>query len=168
MFGNLLQRIKASEEISFLFSLVDSATGREFQDQAAHNLASLGKSNGERPFRLLAQPFHFAPRSTLRVQITERTEGVRGTLFIVLYGYKILGTSCVSRARDAAAARDRRTVRWKRSATRARESFRSIKSHGSSSPVAAATSSKWNCRSMPRGLRRRRTSATASPPASAM
>jgi hypothetical protein len=93
VFGNLLQRIKASEEISFLFSLVDSATGREFQDQAAHNLASLGKSNGERPFRLLAQPFHFAPRSTLRVQITERTEGVRGTLFIVLYGYKLLGAS---------------------------------------------------------------------------
>src|SRR5207253_4746765 len=75
--------------------LVDSGTGREFQDQAAHNLASLGKSNGERPFRLLAQPFYFAPRSTLRLQVTERSEGVRGTLFIVLYGYKLLGaTAC--------------------------------------------------------------------------
>jgi hypothetical protein len=90
VFSNVLQRIKTPEEISFLFSLVDSGTGREFQDQAAHNLASLGKSNGERPFRLLAQPFHFAPRSTLRLQITERTEGVRGTLFIVLYGYRVL------------------------------------------------------------------------------
>ena len=93
VFSNVLQRIKAPEEISFLFSLVDSGTGREFQDQAAHNLASLGKSNGERPFRLLAQPFHFAPRSTLRLQITERTEGVRGTLFIVLYGYRVLGAA---------------------------------------------------------------------------
>jgi hypothetical protein len=93
VFSNVLQRIKTPEEISFLFSLVDSGTGREFQDQAAHNLASLGKSNGERPFRLLAQPFHFAPRSTLRLQVTERTEGVRGTLFIVLYGYRVLGAA---------------------------------------------------------------------------
>jgi hypothetical protein len=93
VFTNVLQRIKTPEEISFLFSLVDSGTGREFQDQAAHNLASLGKSNGERPFRLLAQPFHFAPRSTLRLQVTERTEGVRGTLFIVLYGYRVLGAA---------------------------------------------------------------------------
>lgn len=93
IFGSLLQRVKPQVEISFLFSLVDSGTGREFQDQAAHNLASLGKSNGERPFRLLAQPFHFAPRSTLRLQITERTEGIRGTLFIVLYGYRLLGPS---------------------------------------------------------------------------
>lgn len=90
VFGNLLQRIKSSEEISFLFSMVDSGSGREFQDQPAHNLAILGKSNGERPFRMLAQPFHFAPRSTLRLQITERTEGVRGTLFVVLYGYRTL------------------------------------------------------------------------------
>jgi hypothetical protein len=93
VFSNLLQRIKAPEEISFLFSLVDSGTGREFQDEATHNLASLGKSNGERPFRLLAQPFYFAPRSTLRLQITERTEGVQGTLFIVLYGYRVLGVA---------------------------------------------------------------------------
>jgi hypothetical protein len=95
VFGSLLQRIKPPEELSFLFSLIDSGTGREFQDQAAHNLASLGKSNGERPFRLLAQPFYFAPRSTLRLQVTERTEGVRGTLFVVLYGYRLLNaTGC--------------------------------------------------------------------------
>lgn len=93
VFGSFLQGIKAAEEITFLFSLIDTGSGREFQDQAAHNLASLGKSNGERPFRLLAQPFFFAPRSTLRLQIVERTEGVRGTLFIVLYGYRILSTA---------------------------------------------------------------------------
>jgi hypothetical protein len=93
LFGRLLQRIKPPEDISFLISLIDTATGREFQDQPAHNLAALGKSNGERPFRALAKPFTFAPRSTLRVQITERTEAVRGTLFVVLYGYRILGAS---------------------------------------------------------------------------
>jgi hypothetical protein len=93
-FGSkLVQRVKPPEEISFLFSIVDSATGRELQDEPTHNLASLGKSNGERPFRLLAQPLTFLPRSTIRLQIIERSEGIKGTLFIVLYGYKILGAS---------------------------------------------------------------------------
>ncbi|HKY46086.1 MAG TPA: hypothetical protein VJM50_23550 [Pyrinomonadaceae bacterium] len=88
---NILQHVKPSEEISFLFSIVDSATGRELQDEPINNLASLGRSDGERPFRLLAQPLTFQPRSTIRLQIVERTESVTGTLFIVLYGYKILG-----------------------------------------------------------------------------
>lgn len=91
----LFQRVKPPEEISFLFSIVDTGTGRELQDEPTHNLASLGKSNGERPFRLLPQPLSFLPRSTIRLQIIERSEGIRGTLFIVLYGYKILGgTGC--------------------------------------------------------------------------
>jgi hypothetical protein len=90
----VIERVKAPEDISFFFSIVDSDTGREFQDQPAHNLASLGKSNGERPFRSLARPLSFMPRSTLRLQIAERTEGALGTLFIVLYGYKILGAAC--------------------------------------------------------------------------
>ena len=90
----VIERVKSPEDISFFFSIVDSDTGREFQDQPAHNLASLGKSNGERPFRLLARPLSFMPRSTLRLQIAERTEGAQGTLFIVLYGYKILGAAC--------------------------------------------------------------------------
>jgi hypothetical protein len=85
--------VKAPEEITFLFSLVDSATGRELQDEPTHNIASLGAANGKRPFRLLAQPLTFLPRSTIRLQIIERSEGIKGTLFIVLYGYKILGAS---------------------------------------------------------------------------
>jgi hypothetical protein len=89
----VLEKVKTPEDISFFFSIVDSGTGREFQDQPAHNLASLGKSNGERPFRSLARPLSFLPRSTLRLQIAERTEGAQGTLFIVLYGYKILGAA---------------------------------------------------------------------------
>jgi hypothetical protein len=92
--SKILERVKTPGDISFFFSIVDSGTGREFQDQPAHNLASLGKSNGERPFRLFARPLSFLPRSTLRLQITERTEGARGALFIVLYGYKILGAGC--------------------------------------------------------------------------
>jgi hypothetical protein len=87
--ANVLQQIKPAEEISFLFSIVDSGTGRELQDEPIHNLASLGRSDGERPFRVLAQPMTFHPRSTVRLQIVERADGVRGTLFIVLYGYKI-------------------------------------------------------------------------------
>ena len=89
--AKLLQQLKPAEEISFLFSIVDSGTGRELQDEPIHNLASLGRSDGERPFRKLAQPLMFQPRSTLRMQIVERSSGVKGTLFIVLYGYKIVG-----------------------------------------------------------------------------
>jgi Carboxypeptidase regulatory-like domain len=92
--SKLFQRVKPPEEISFLFSMVDSATGRELQDEPTHNLASLGKSNGERPFRLLAQPLRFQPRSTIRVQVIEQSEGISGTLFVVLYGYKILTAGC--------------------------------------------------------------------------
>jgi hypothetical protein len=106
--GNIVEQIKPPEDISFLFSIVDSGTGRELQDEPIHNLASLGKSNGDRPFRLLAQPLSFQPHSTIRLQIVERSEGVKGTLFIVLYGYKILGTGAcpdpVARALSAAAA----------------------------------------------------------------
>ena len=91
--ATLLQRVKSPEDISFLFSIVDSASGRELQDEPTHNLASLGKSNGERPFRPLAQPMTFMPRSTIRLQIIERSEGVKGNLFIVLYGYKVVGAS---------------------------------------------------------------------------
>jgi hypothetical protein len=89
--NSIIEQLKPPEDISFLFSILDSGTGRELQDEPIHNLASLGKSNGERPFRMLAQPLTFQPRSTIRLQIVERAEGVQGTLFIVLYGYKVFG-----------------------------------------------------------------------------
>src|SRR5262245_23750417 len=89
--GSIIEQLKPPEDISFLFSILDSGTGRELQDEPIHNLASLGKSNGERPFRLLAQPLTFQPSSPIRLQIVERAEGVQGTLFIVLYGYKVFG-----------------------------------------------------------------------------
>jgi hypothetical protein len=90
---SVFQRIMSRSEISFLLSILDSGSGRELQDEPTHNLASLGKSDGERPFRLLAQPITFNPRSTIRLQIIERSQGVRGKLFIVFYGYKLLGNS---------------------------------------------------------------------------
>jgi hypothetical protein len=74
--------------------MLDSGTGRELQDEPVHNIASLGKSNGERPFRLLAQPITFLPRTTMRLQIIERSQDTRGTLFIVFYGYQVVGASC--------------------------------------------------------------------------
>ena len=91
--GNLFQLVKSPAEITFLFSMLDSGTGRELQDEPVHNLASLGKSNGERPFRLLAQPITFQPRTTIRLQIVERSQDVRGDLFVVFYGYQIVGSS---------------------------------------------------------------------------
>jgi hypothetical protein len=81
------------DDLSFLFTLADSASGRELQDEPALNTASLGSARGERPFRPLSQPVQFLPRSTVRVQVEERSFDRRGTLFIVLYGYKILTTS---------------------------------------------------------------------------
>ncbi len=91
--GTLFEKVKPREEISFLFSLVDAASGRELQDEPTHNLASLGICNGGRPFRLLAQPLSFLPRSTLRLQVIERSQDTRGTLFIVLYGYKLFAAA---------------------------------------------------------------------------
>jgi hypothetical protein len=91
----VFQRLRRPVDISFLFSLVDSSSGRELQDEPLHNLSSLGESTGERPFRLLARPLSFLPRSTIRVQVIERTPDITGTLFIVLYGYKIwTGATC--------------------------------------------------------------------------
>ena len=91
--ATLFEGIRQPADIAFLLSIVDSASGRELQDEPVHNLASLGKSNGERPFRLLAQPVTFLPRATIRLQVIERTPDVRGTLFVVLYGYTMLHPS---------------------------------------------------------------------------
>jgi hypothetical protein len=91
---SFFQRVRSPAQISFLLSMLDSGSGRELQDEPVHNIASLGKSNGERPFRLLAQPITFLPRTTMRLQIIERSQDTRGTLFIVFYGYQVVGASC--------------------------------------------------------------------------
>ena len=80
--------------IEFKYSLVDSGTGRELQNRPIHNIAGLGESSGERPFRPLAKPMLFMPRSTIRIEVEEISEGplyVGAQLYIVLHGYKMLG-----------------------------------------------------------------------------
>jgi hypothetical protein len=98
------QRVAARSDLSFLLSVVDTATGRELQDEPTHNLAALGASDGRRPFRALARPITFAPRTTLRIEVIERTADVRGTLFIVLVGYKVLDQPGCAPQRAASAA----------------------------------------------------------------
>jgi hypothetical protein len=76
--------------IDFLYSIVDSGSGRELQNRPIHNIAGLGEPNGERPFRPFAKPMLFMPRSTIRVEV-EEASAVAAELFIVLHGYKMLG-----------------------------------------------------------------------------
>jgi hypothetical protein len=91
----LLESPDSHADVAFMFSMIDTATGRELQDEPTYSVASLGTSTGRRPFRRLAQPLTFRPRSTLRIQVTELTDGADGTLDIVLYGYKLLNlASC--------------------------------------------------------------------------
>jgi hypothetical protein len=88
---SLFQRLKSATNFSFLLSLVDTGSGRELQNKPAHSLATLGSADGRRPFKMLPQPMVFLPRSTIRVQIEERSAGVKGKLFITLQGYKVIG-----------------------------------------------------------------------------
>ncbi|MGH9310064.1 MAG: hypothetical protein ACRD1U_11860 [Vicinamibacterales bacterium] len=80
--------------IEFKYSIVDSASGRELQNKPIHSLAGLGESSGDRPFRALAKPMLFMPRSTIRIEVEEISEGAiyaGAQLYIVLHGYKVLG-----------------------------------------------------------------------------
>jgi hypothetical protein len=89
----IFQRLKRTENFGFLLSLVDTATGRELQNEPVHSVATLGRADGQRPFKMLPQPMVFMPRSTIRLQIEERTAGVTGRLFITIQGYKVLGVA---------------------------------------------------------------------------
>ena len=80
--------------IEFKYSVVDSGSGRELQNRPIHNIAGLGESSGGRPFRPLAKPMLFQPRSTIRIEVEEISEGALyqgAQLQIVLHGYKVLG-----------------------------------------------------------------------------
>ncbi len=86
--NQLFERLNRPEDVSFLYTIFDSGRGRELQNQPLHNIAGLGIADGDRPFKKLARSMIFHPRSTIRVRVEERFG--RGTLFIVLQGYKIL------------------------------------------------------------------------------
>jgi hypothetical protein len=101
LLNRTFQSVQALKDVRFLFSMLDSSSGRELMDEPVHSLAGLGGSNGERPFRPLANPLRFLPRSTVRMQVIEQTADGSGTLFIVLYGYKILvGSACPEPSAD--------------------------------------------------------------------
>jgi hypothetical protein len=80
--------------IQFKYSIIDSGSGRELQNRPIHNIAGLGESAGHRPFRPFARPALFMPRSTIRIEVEEISEGPLyegAELHIVLHGYKVLG-----------------------------------------------------------------------------
>jgi hypothetical protein len=79
--------------LDFKYNITDSGSGRELQNESIHNIAGLGKADGERPFRPLAKPMLFMPRSAIRIEIDEVSEGLLykdSLLYIVLHGYKML------------------------------------------------------------------------------
>jgi hypothetical protein len=78
------------EQIQFLYAIVDEGTGREFQSEPILNIAGLGTANGMRPFRYFALPIQFDRRTTIRMQVTEKSE-FQGELHVSLQGYKTLG-----------------------------------------------------------------------------
>ena len=80
-----------AQEVSFLYTIDVVSTGRELQNKPIHNIAGLGIANGDRPFRPFARPIAFEPRSVIRIQVEELST-LPGTLYIVLQGYKTLGT----------------------------------------------------------------------------
>lgn len=79
------------ERVAFKYALFDQGSGREFQSEPILNIAGLGSPDGKRPFRYFARPIEFAPRSTIRMQITE-VSAFQGELHVSLQGYKTLGT----------------------------------------------------------------------------
>jgi hypothetical protein len=88
---NLFQVVGSPpEQIQFLYALFDDGSGREFQSEPILNIAGLGISNGDRPFRYFAQPITFALRSIIRMEVTEVSD-FTGELHVSLHGYKILG-----------------------------------------------------------------------------
>lgn len=95
-FTPILERVLPASPIEFFLSIVDSASGRELQDQPAFSVASLGESTGKRPFRYLPAPIRFGARGTVRIQIVERTENLEGTLFVNLFGSQTTGACAVS------------------------------------------------------------------------
>lgn len=76
-------------DVQFLYALFDEGSGREFQNEPLLNIAGLGAADGKRPFRYFAQPINFAPRTTIRMDVTELGD-FRGELHVSLHGYKAL------------------------------------------------------------------------------
>jgi hypothetical protein len=98
------------DQVQFLYSIFDDGTGREFQSEPILNTAGLGTADGTRPFRYFARPIEFGPRSTIRMQVIEKSE-FRGELHVSLQGYKTLGTPGSPTGQRPAQARRLRRIR---------------------------------------------------------
>jgi hypothetical protein len=106
--GEAFQAVGAPpERVAFKYALFDQGTGREFQSEPILNIAGLGSADGKRPFRYFARPIEFAPRSTIRLQVTE-VSAFKGELHVSLHGYKTLGTPGTPTAPGRARGRVRR------------------------------------------------------------
>jgi len=93
LLDSVFEPLNRAEDVSFRYTIFDSGTGRELENQPINNIAGLGIANGDRPFKKFARPMIFLPRSTIRITIEEHFG--RGTLFFVFQGYKILGAPSV-------------------------------------------------------------------------
>ncbi len=90
-FRSLFQAVAAPpDRVQFLYALFDDGSGREFQNDPLLNIAGLGGADGERPFRNFSPPVTFSPQTTIRLEITEKSE-FKGELHVSLHGFKILG-----------------------------------------------------------------------------
>jgi hypothetical protein len=78
------------ERVQFLYALYDNGTGRAFQSEPLLNIAGLGISDGDRPFRQFATPILLSARSTIQLDVIPKTD-FHGELYVALHGYKVLG-----------------------------------------------------------------------------
>jgi hypothetical protein len=89
--ARLFRLTGVDSELQFRYALFDEASGRAFQNEPVLNTAGLGTSTGDRPFRRFSPPITFEPRSVIGLHI-EPVSNFAGDLFVVLQGYKTLGT----------------------------------------------------------------------------
>ena len=104
-----LFRVAGSDtgDVLFRYAIFDAGTGRAFQSEPILNIAGLGASNGDRPFRQFTPPIEFGARTTIELEVTPVSNHV-GNLFIALQGYKVLGGEGTPTSPAAQAWRGRR------------------------------------------------------------
>ena len=97
-------------EVLFRYAIFDEGTGRAFQSDPILNIAGLGRSDGDRPFRQFTPPIEFAALTTIELEVTPVSNHV-GRLFVALQGYKVLGGAGTPTSAAAYGARPHRRRR---------------------------------------------------------
>src|SRR5262249_55873993 len=67
LIDKVFESMNRADDVAFRYSFLDASTGRELQNGLINNVAGLGIANGDRPFKSLARPMIFLPRSAIRV-----------------------------------------------------------------------------------------------------